>query len=495
MYITYDTNQIGYGQPPLSNIKKQNNNGPFRPTWLIRMSDLVKVPGKEVTETGYCALSYAWTWSGEKFTNETTGHPEVRDEGKHKIITTVQKDNGTVLSRDVKFESLLQQICQDFKVEYLWFDRWCVDINNEEEKVESLKQMYLTYSHADYAIALVPEMEIIISNNKNDLSEQQRLVQVLEHCLDQIIQCEWTKRVWLLVEAMMSKRLLFLGKDVHMWSDGLGQYASSLVHSSAYVSLEAIQSLSGQQKDACKVLWHAHRRATTFDHDRIFALINIYSSSTTSLSITHNIGRDMPITYKPALKDYMIQFYKKLIMVDWTMLCFGKQQKDYPNEMVKFATFMPSWTGVLGTHIQHATMSQLSQKEENVVATIDEQDDNKSSIRVQCKSVLLDSVNSLTNRNDVAVDIQEKLEKRYGITFTHHYREILLSLTQEKDLGECIILNIPFVWQECVIRPVIIKNSEYYRSIGISSIPHQGDQKVGLDNFGSVSEDSIFIIQ
>ncbi|KAI9264951.1 hypothetical protein BDA99DRAFT_507304 [Phascolomyces articulosus] len=523
MYLTYDTNQIPYGEANTVEQQQQRTSSapPFRPRWLIRISDMKKVPGEQASkEDGYCALSYSWTWSGERVTDKK-GNQTVEDKGKHQIISS------TGIPQDAKFIDVLRKIAQDLNVKYLWFDRECVAMDQEEDKLNSLRTMDLTYSHADFTLALVPEMEashelksIYPTNNDNNLSqEQQRLyIETLENCLNKIITCEWSTRVWLLVEAMMSKRILYMGKDAHVWSDGLAQYTSS-IRSGAKVSLEAIQSLSSfttaSHKDASKILWHAHRRNTSLDYDRVFALIHIFSTI------------DMPIRYGASedLPNYMIEFYTKLIKKDWTMLCFGKQHPDYPCRMERYTEFMPSWTGISGTHIQHTSMAQVPETHQRSIvvkeysSTKEKDDRGKICIDTGSFSFLSHGVLERIDNNSTSLTGNEKhLEERYGILWTHRFYKnkndknsiILLSLVIDDEEAEkengCIVLDIPFVWQTCVVRPVIVKKKRsvnngnssssssepfLYQSIGLSALL----SPVALDHFGPVSETTSFIIQ
>ncbi|KAI8140018.1 hypothetical protein BJV82DRAFT_672117 [Fennellomyces sp. T-0311] len=53
-----------------------------------------------------------------------------------------------------------QQACKDFNIDYLRYDKICINHTNKEEKKREIKQMHATYSSAHYTIALVPEITI-----------------------------------------------------------------------------------------------------------------------------------------------------------------------------------------------------------------------------------------------------------------------------------------------------------------------------------------------
>ena len=128
-----------YGQPP-KKIPSILPKPKFMPNKLIRTSDMKVARGSQVNE-GYCTLSYSWNQSGELVKNEVTGFSERYDRGRHKIVfpprTMRKKPRGRVqTSRKamfVKFEGIIQQICKDFNIKYIWYDQLCIDQDNSEE--------------------------------------------------------------------------------------------------------------------------------------------------------------------------------------------------------------------------------------------------------------------------------------------------------------------------------------------------------------------------
>ncbi|KAI9278780.1 hypothetical protein BDA99DRAFT_567435 [Phascolomyces articulosus] len=131
MYIDYETAQYTYvphpdeakgrsnkySQPP----KKVPNDLPkpdFMPTKLVCISDMAVVDGSQVNE-GYCALSYSWNQSGSFFYNPFRRKYIIRPDGNCEYV---------------KFEGIIQQICQQFNIKYIWYDQLCINQDNTEEK-------------------------------------------------------------------------------------------------------------------------------------------------------------------------------------------------------------------------------------------------------------------------------------------------------------------------------------------------------------------------
>ncbi|KAI9271836.1 hypothetical protein BDA99DRAFT_595076 [Phascolomyces articulosus] len=170
MYITYDTSQhfgIIYDKMngyqiraiPLT-IPNDLPKADFMPTKLVRISDMTVVDGSQVNE-GYCAFSYSWNQSGDMVLDETTGKYKRIDEGKHKIISydsiypdmaipeykintirllcqittgisklkkiypavyNITDDHNYYFSKtiqNIKFEGIIQRICQQFSINYI----------------------------------------------------------------------------------------------------------------------------------------------------------------------------------------------------------------------------------------------------------------------------------------------------------------------------------------------------------------------------------------
>ncbi|KAI8143072.1 hypothetical protein BJV82DRAFT_579213 [Fennellomyces sp. T-0311] len=199
----------------------------FKPTWLVRVSDMQVVPGSSV-DGHYWALSYSWNQSGELIHKGGEDYDRI-DEGKHQIIEykgtrtrTIQHGNfdvpQTITEFDpatesitlVTFQGLVQQICKDFDIEYIWFDQLCIDQNDHDAKMHEIKQMHTIYKNARCTVAVVPEFQWA----RRDGGINAPYANVKD-----IPNTQWCKRIWTLEEAYVSEHILFLGNNVHMWSN------------------------------------------------------------------------------------------------------------------------------------------------------------------------------------------------------------------------------------------------------------------------------------
>ncbi|KAI9258096.1 hypothetical protein BDA99DRAFT_573372, partial [Phascolomyces articulosus] len=237
--------------PPLnSNRQEDGKEGgdhpdsylPFRPNLLVRIEDMKVVNGADVDDD-YCALSYSWNQSGDLvkkrdlvkdgndgWTNKTTcasgtsqeyqGNDDdeyVRsDQGKHTIVDFPAKKVRTKIrprgrrrsslpptTRLVKFEGLIQQICLDFGVRYIWYDQMCIDQNDPDQKRIEIKQMHRIYNNALFSIVLVPELRV--TRCQDDCGEY------TYRCnSDAGINTEWCRRAWTLEEMAMSRLMLYV---------------------------------------------------------------------------------------------------------------------------------------------------------------------------------------------------------------------------------------------------------------------------------------------
>ncbi|KAI9271887.1 hypothetical protein BDA99DRAFT_595139 [Phascolomyces articulosus] len=204
MYITYETAQYSQNQKSKSTKRIKShvtipNDLPkpdFMPTKLVRISDMKVVNGSQVNE-GYCALSYLWKQSGDILLDETIGKYVRIDEGKHKIIfyddifpdmiipyqkiwidykygsiktwsklskmyqvlEIIDNENYyfTKTIKYVKFEGIIQQICQQFNIKYIWYDQLCINQDNKDEKQHEIRNIHHIYENAYCTVALVPD--------------------------------------------------------------------------------------------------------------------------------------------------------------------------------------------------------------------------------------------------------------------------------------------------------------------------------------------------
>ncbi|KAI9268231.1 hypothetical protein BDA99DRAFT_558398 [Phascolomyces articulosus] len=282
------------------------------PTRLVHVSDMNVVQGSEVSE-GYCALSYSWEWCGNNIVDKMGEEKTARDdqERKHKIVApgrrVQQKPRGRKHIQGkvkfVKFDGIIQQLCKDFNINYIWYDQLCINQYDQGEKQREIRQMHRIYNNA--------------------------------YCttFDTLLSADWFTRSWTLEEALMSKRLLFVGYNIHAW----------------WFSLRKIPSISTlfqrpAEQNVCAVLYYAHARESSKEHDRVFSLVNIFP----------DIMDEITIDYDQPLLDLLIQFYGHLAKKDLSILShqfsmLGGRNENYIAPIKSYD--LPSWTGVAGEHM------------------------------------------------------------------------------------------------------------------------------------------------
>ncbi|KAI9258803.1 hypothetical protein BDA99DRAFT_102132 [Phascolomyces articulosus] len=386
MYITYETSQYDWDEKKGRYIKHNQPNKivpdglskpEFMPTKLVRISDMKLVYSSQVNE-GYCALSYSWNQSGDMVLDKTAAKYRRVDEGKHKIVfckhidpkkivydgeikfvhdlidedrmdkvkrlkkirnvLEILDDQYSHLINDmkyVKFEGIIQKICQEFNIKYIWLDQMCINQDDKEEKKREIRNMHHIYSHAYATVALVPEFTEYLSESE-----------------------EYFKRLWTLEEAIKSKRLLFVGKSIHRWGENFVRYSS--IH-------ELISPTSNLM--VSQILYYAHQRTSTKNHDRVFALLNLFPEFIDQKDDHHRIkkwirrrffevfstkkyiGKKINVDYDQPLEELMILFYGLLAEKDISILLFEKITKNYNSTHIQKYTFLPSWTGIHGQHL------------------------------------------------------------------------------------------------------------------------------------------------
>ncbi|KAI7847934.1 hypothetical protein BDC45DRAFT_610664 [Circinella umbellata] len=327
MYITYETCQWSEYSDSDGHYPRRRVQPPeklpatipkpaFMPSRLVRTSDMQVIYGSEVTE-GYCALSYSWNWSGDMITDKKTGKYQRVDLGKHKIIQQSlekgqQKDCNdnyhisTTTIRLVQFEDIISQVCKDFNIKYIWYDQMCINQNDKEEKMHEIRHMHRIYNNAEVTVALIPEFRI---DDESSNIKRDRYDMVKEAGAKISKESQWFKRLWTLEEAIMSKKLLFVGENIHsFWN-----------FASMYDNLLFICETPEYYKEwtVCMVLWYAHIRTSTNSHDRVFALANLFPE----------IIQQIKMDYDQSIIDLMVHFYGLLAQKDLTILCFGPHQE------------------------------------------------------------------------------------------------------------------------------------------------------------------------
>ncbi|KAI9262319.1 hypothetical protein BDA99DRAFT_537659 [Phascolomyces articulosus] len=367
MYITYCRNQRSLNVKDTTQYRRDATAGEYRPTCLIRVSDWKKVPGKQV-ETGYCALSYVWEQSGDVVQKEN-GEYDCIDNGRHCIVEgydmgkngfspTDEEENkfevqlspstrSKAAIKHVTYEELLQQICKDFEIEYLWYDKICIDQSDDEIKLREIKQMNKIYSNACYTVAIVPEVHIYDPKDFDTINPLRDATESsIKAWADMGQRSLWWKRSWTLEETMSSKRILVVGTDTHFWQHSL----QTCDIPTTYDDFSACMlDFANQQRGGGSVnqaLGQAHYRTSSKEHDKIFSLANIFP----------DIFKNMEINYKINIKTTFHHFYQTIATHDLSILCFGSRLSCDGEEIIVTTMKnhnLPSWTGVSGIHLYY----------------------------------------------------------------------------------------------------------------------------------------------
>ncbi|KAI9268128.1 hypothetical protein BDA99DRAFT_535643 [Phascolomyces articulosus] len=296
MYITYCCNQETLDVLDTTEYRLNATAGEYRPTYLIRVSYWEKVPGHEA-KNEYCALSYVWKQSGE-IVQLGDGEYDCIDNGKHCIVEGYDMDIhgfianikrfffGTYDKKDqiimmlniqekdeqyevlffpsvgskatvkyVTYDKLLQQICKDFQIEYLWYDKICNDQSDKENKQREIKQMHRIYGNACYTLAIVPEVHVQCPDDLDTIhpftdNSAEATVAAWNNIYLKFL---WWKRSWTLEETMVSKRILLI--------EWMLDFANQRQQGRGSVN---------------QALNQAHFRTSSNEHDKIFSLVNIF---------------------------------------------------------------------------------------------------------------------------------------------------------------------------------------------------------------------------
>ncbi|KAI9245705.1 hypothetical protein BDA99DRAFT_593627 [Phascolomyces articulosus] len=314
MYITYCRNQKSLNVVDTTQYRRDAIAGEYRPTYLIRVSDWEKVPGKQV-ETGYCALSYAWEQSGDVVQKEN-GEYDCIDNGRHCIVEGYDMNKGDLTTmtlteeekyevqflpstrskatiKHVTYEELLQQICKDFEIQYL--------------------------CNTCYTVAIIPEVHIYDPKHFDDVNPMRDFkVASTRTLIDMGQKSLWWKRSWTLEEKMSSKRILVIGADAHLWQHS---FHTCNIPTLYYYFSEWMLDYANQKQGGGSVnqalsqahFWNEINIKTTFHH-----------------------------------------FYRTIATHDLSILCFGSNLffngEEYPANTMKNHD-LPSWTGVSGLHL------------------------------------------------------------------------------------------------------------------------------------------------
>ncbi|KAI9268120.1 heterokaryon incompatibility protein-domain-containing protein [Phascolomyces articulosus] len=509
MYITYCRNQRALNVVDPTQHRLNATSGDFRPRYLIRVSDWKKVSGKEAIN-GYCALSYCWKQSGE-IIHQGNGKYECIDKGKHCIvdgydigdngfITKIkrflmindEKDSVNMVSteeaddesipqftpsantkatiRHVTFEELIQQLCKDFQIEYLWVDKLCIDQADSNTKQEEIKRMHRIYGDASYTVAIVPEIHVHDPEDFDIIDPLSDDTQANVNASADRAKSLWWKRSWTLEETMVSKRILVVGTDTHLWQHSF--YTCNIPTTVDAFSVRLLDFANQPQGGGSvnQALREAHFRTSSWEHDKIFSLANIF----------HEMFKNMKISYKTDVKTIFDQFYQTVATNDLSILCFGSNleldgSERRANTMRNHQ--LPSWTGVNGAHIFQRVTTTTSWLHSphiicnNMLLHISTKYYKTLSIipyALGCFSSLSDDkqqANTYRRRREstrpymiqveedtALIDWSIKLHAILRCHATHYYQPLNLSIMQARPLSlteDC---------EECIILPILLKS-------------------------------------
>ncbi|KAG2224437.1 hypothetical protein INT45_002976 [Circinella minor] len=540
MYITYCRNQKTVDLEDETSYRLSVTGGDYRPTWLIRVSDWKKVPGERAVD-GYHTLSYCWEQSGEVVKREGDGDEyDIIDNGKHCIVEEYDVDRdyimGTCLPKSyqehvkkaktpenikknnkyvvwckpmskattlkhVTYQELLQQLCKDFQVEYLWYDKVCIDQSDKKHKLEEINQMHKIYRNARYTIGLIPELVIfepLLFKYKHEIYGTCARGAFMNSF--NLRTC-WRTRSWTLEEVMMSRRILVVGTNTNMFQHSLHTPGAppTTVDLFSDVMLDFEGQIENNSGSVNQALAEAHFRTSTKPHDMIFALKNIFA----------HMFNDIKISYSTDIHTSFNAFYRHIALKDLSILCFGSNLK--PSGIRRRVNTMnnynlPSWTGVAGRHtrdyVNITTHPQLSYTIDNTMKmniktnhywkisitrykygpydSPTEKDTRQSKERITLKrigkisSARCEGQWTDMDQADKDIILTEWCANMYISTMiymTHyHYRLFENSLTQLRPLsltkdcegGECIVLPILLEAQSLLYNQV----SEYKSVVG-----------------------------
>ena len=241
MYIRYCCNQKSTDPADKTDYRLSVAGGDYRHTWLVRVSDWQKLPGKEAVD-GYHTLSYCWEQSGEVVPkNDGSGEYDYIGNGQHCVVDYVNEDDEDsqkIIEKYVKYDEPVQQVCHDFQVDYLWYDKMCINQSDKNIKLREIKRMHQIYRNARFTIAMVPEV-----GAHNPMYFEQIMPQYGTYAryfsVDQLDSSDWMKRSWTLEEVMMTKGILMVGSDTNMFQHSLhttdipsivDKFSSQLLH-------------------------------------------------------------------------------------------------------------------------------------------------------------------------------------------------------------------------------------------------------------------------
>ncbi|KAI8137691.1 hypothetical protein BJV82DRAFT_661158, partial [Fennellomyces sp. T-0311] len=350
------------------------------------------VTGSSITG-GYCALSYSWNWSGDMKKNANGEYDRV-DHGLHELIhyqEKVKKERRrrgrnrkrhfTKTTQYVTFGGIIQKICKDFNIEYIWYDQMCINQSDREEKKREIKQMHLVYRHAHCTIVLIPEMFHTYRGPRKGYRVDS---------LTRLYRSEWLKRAWTLEEAALSRQLLFIGRNVHIHSRVIADPSAEEYTIYSYLHDICRRPL---RWNASNMLCHIRGRTSSRLHDIFFALANM---------VPH-IMNEINFGYNQSLQTLAVQFLSQLAKNDLSILCFGgNDDSDSPRKILgqESDVLLPSWAGNDGDNIPTTADENMETNFTDYTIT-----DGIMHTTTQCISVAVENDPRMSYKEAVTLDL------------------------------------------------------------------------------------------
>ncbi|KAI9485152.1 hypothetical protein BDB00DRAFT_851281 [Zychaea mexicana] len=392
----------------------------YMPTRLVRVSDMQVVQGSTVTER-YCALSYARSNRAQKSDPDT-------DNQQHKIITYVEDDIHKILAikstktrtaraaqtyavadavansttHRVTFQKLIQRICQDFGIRYIWYDQLC-DVHQTEQENEGIKDMHQIYRNAHYTVVLIPELTY---DPKEDVIGADNWQNAKRMCT-KVANSELCNQTWPFAEAFISRNLLIVGRNTHTWSASIGDPRRSTTMDMTRTTKMFVYSLcsSSVSKTAISSPWstrailqHFRSKQNTYSTcDSVFALANIFNCVIPEMN-------DL-IRYDQSVDELMLRFYGLLVQYDASLLCIGEptsattaaatfiDEKHHGDERA----VLVSWMGDIYKGCRYRDMEFIPRQVQNI-------DISGTLMHIKCKCISV-SINKDTSSRVVPEDL------------------------------------------------------------------------------------------
>ncbi|KAI7847604.1 hypothetical protein BDC45DRAFT_525583, partial [Circinella umbellata] len=390
----------------------------------------------------------------------------------NEYVSLCVTNSETASIRYVTYDELLQQVCKDFQVEYVWYDKICIDQSDHNAKSHEIKQMNKIYRNGHYTIAMIPEVRLY---NPQDFEEEALgfAHKAQESVIEDVWDSCWYKRSWTLEEVMMARRILIVGADTNMFQHSLH---TTDVPTTVDIFSGKLLDFEGTERNKVSVnqaLAFAHFRTSTKPHDIIYALKNTFS----------HMFDDIEVNYSRDIRTVFDEFYRHITIADLSILCFGSIN-NFDGSIRMQSTMdsynLPSWTGTAGVHVEtRATTTIHPQLEYHVDDTMWMHVTTKQYWKIPitsydrgCFSLSKNSIEEINsyvekrNRrrsaesNDYEPDLTTadkdtvllesvlNMQKAIGANMTHYHQpqDDLLTqirpLTLTEDCEECIVLPI-----------------------------------------------------